>query len=159
MHRAWRTLISSVHSPSVRAFALALDSPAASSSSASSSSSPPSYVSIRQLASAYVSIRQHTSACSSSAHVRHLRPPLRRLRPTSAYVCVSIQQHTSAYVSIRQHTAAYVSIVVVCVLLFVASVLRQHTSAYGSIQQHTSAYVSIFSSASSPSSPPSYVMP
>jgi hypothetical protein len=40
--------------------------------------------------SAYVSIRQHASACVS----------MRQLY-------VSIRQHTSAYVSIRQHTSAY----------------------------------------------------
>jgi hypothetical protein len=56
---------------------------------------------------AYVSIRQHTSACVS---IR---------QHTSAYV--SIRQHTSAYVSMRQHASAYVSI-------------RQHTSAYVSIR-------------------------
>ena len=49
---------------------------------------------------AYVSIRQHTSACVSSgcdSGTRHR----------------GIRQHTSAYVSIRQHTSAYVSIPVV----------------------------------------------
>jgi hypothetical protein len=74
------------------------------------------YVSIRQHASACVSIRQHTSAYVSMR------------QHTSAYV--SIRQHTSACVSMRQHASAYVSI-------------RQHTSACVSIRQHTSAYVSI----------------
>ena len=66
--------------------------------------------------SAYVSIRQHTSAC---VQIR---------QHTSKYV--SIRQHTSAYVQIRQHMPAYLRI-------------RQQTSAYVSIRQHTSAYVSI----------------
>jgi hypothetical protein len=73
----------------------------------------PAYVSIRQHASACVSIRQHTSAY------------------------VSIRQHTSAYVSIRQHKSAYTK------RLQRAVSIRQHTSAYVSIRQHTSAYVSI----------------
>jgi hypothetical protein len=68
---------------------------------------------------AYVSIRQHTSACVSIR--QHTAASLVCLPVTSA----CIRQHTSAYISIRRlayherlHTSAYVSI-------------RQHTSAYG----------------------------
>jgi hypothetical protein len=124
---------------------------------------------IRRHMSAYVSIRQHTSACvccmaalrSSNVNTitsrartlahcatwRRRTPESRCQTPhTSAYV--STRQHTSADVSIRQHTSAYVSI---------RQTpgggerrnpgarhrTRQHTSAHVSIRQHTSAYVSI----------------
>jgi hypothetical protein len=49
--------------------------------------------------SAYVSIRQHTSACEK---LRETPPNFRMYLHTSAYV--STRQHTSAHVSTRQHT-------------------------------------------------------
>ncbi len=52
-------------------------------------------VATRQHTSAYVSIRQHTSACVCP-------------HTTASSLPVSISQHTSAYVSIRQHTSACV---------------------------------------------------
>ncbi len=61
------------------------------------------------LASAYVSMRQHTSAC---ACIR---------QHASAYVC--IRQHPWAYVCIRQHTSACVCI-------------RQHASHWPEVQTH-----------------------
>ena len=78
--------------------------------------------------SAYVSIRQHTSACVSS---------------------VSIRWHTSAYVSIRQHTPAYLASIWrsemrggrgIAGPTPRAACASWNTSAYVSIRQHTSAY-------------------
>jgi hypothetical protein len=83
------------------------------------------YVSIRRScetprlrAPAYVSIRQHTSAC------------------------VSIRQYTPAYVSIRQHTWEVRGVSPASAGGEVPKeLIRQHASAYVSIRQHTSAYV------------------
>jgi hypothetical protein len=104
---------------------------------------------VRMHTSAYVSIRQHESACVSmrqatqhtSAYVSFCGSgggssasacarAGRCAYVSIAYVSIrwrvrirlqSIRQHTSAYVSIRQHTSAHVS-------------TRQHTSAYASIR-------------------------
>jgi hypothetical protein len=76
----------------------------------------------------------------------------------SAYMYVSIRQHTSAYVSIRQHTSAYVSTrhhtsaytltarppgwrLHTCTSAYFS--IREHTLAYVTIREHTSSYVSI----------------
>ena len=76
------------------------------------------------LTSAYVSIRQHTSACVS-LRVRERALP-HSTRPAS-------RQHTSAYFSMRQHTSKRARFAA-----FDTSCLR---SAYVSIHQHTSACV------------------
>ena len=84
---------------------------------------------------AYVSIRQHTSAC---------------VMPRTSY-CMYTTACTPAYASIRQHTPAYVTVVAcgsvraaTCVhhLVHIIDPQHQHTSAYVtahlSIRQHTS---------------------
>jgi hypothetical protein len=113
--------------------------------------------------SAYVSIRQHTSACVNICSSRRLSMCSAHVRMRSAYVNIrqrmsACAQHTSAYVSvrqhalsIRQHTSAYVSMRSAYVSIRQrTSACAQHTSAYVSvrqhalgIRQHTSAYVSI----------------
>ncbi len=105
----------------------------------------------RPLLNAYVSIRQHTSACGSTRQHTSAYVSIRQL--TSA--CGSIRQHTSVYARIRQPTAAYGSLHQLALhqlahsaqtatpLPVLYASIRQHTSAYVSIRQHTSAYVSI----------------
>jgi hypothetical protein len=113
---------------------------------ASPAAEPPAYVSIRQHTSACVSMRQHASACVSMRQ--------------HASACVSIRQHTSAYVwtpdsllyssvSPRpegvRHTSACVSIrcqhtLTAYVFTYVSMrqhTLRQHTLTYVSMRQHT----------------------
>jgi hypothetical protein len=74
--------------------------------------------------SAYVSIRQHTSACVS-------------IRQLTAVRC----QHTSAYVSIRQHTSVQGGLEGggPKVWWFAGETLGVLSSAYASIRQHTPA--------------------
>jgi hypothetical protein len=83
------------------------------------------YVSMRQHASACASrIRQHTSAYASTAALSRGYSQRRIRQHASAYVSMR-QPHTSAYVSIRQHYCA------------VARLLAApHTSAYVSMRQH-----------------------
>jgi len=98
----------------------------------------PAYVSMRQHTSACVSIRQHASAYVSRRRRRLTEHPHTAAQMsmqclhTSAYV---IRQHTSAYVSMRQHTSAYVR----PHRYPCNACKRQHASAYVSIRQHTSA--------------------
>ena len=113
-----------------------------------------------QHASAYVSIRQHASACvtayvsvrqRTSAYVS-----IRHLNLRSFFLHSAIRQHTSAYVSICQRTFEPEK-------LFAELFAFSNTSAYVSIRQHMSAYVSIrlnlrsFSQSCLRSTPGSYI--